>query len=188
MMSYSELSGRTLALTRVECRAVWDMVQFTLNGMIFVLLGEQFPTILAGPPRAAGKAGGEPLWWLPVYGLVVWLGLILCRLLWVTVSLKLSALVARRRGAPPQEVGVRGAVALPFALDSGAPFPARDLAVLLAAMVIVFSMLLASLMLPCLMRGLHFPANSRVQRAVALDSANEGARRRATEQPDQAAL
>ena len=215
MMSYSELSGRALAATRMERRAVWDMVQFTLNGMIFVLLGEQFPTILAGLSRAAGEAGGQSLYWLPIYGLVVCLGLVFCRLLWVTVSLKLSAMAARRRGATTSEVGLRvilavsvagvrgavtlaGVMTLPFALDNGAPFPARDLAVSLAAMVIVFSLLLASVTLPGLMRGLHFPANSRVQREAslaqeamlqaALDSVAQGAKQRVAEQPDQASL
>lgn len=215
MMSYSELSGRALAATRMERRAVWNTVQFTLNGMIFVLLGEQFPTIFAGLAAAAKEAGGQSLWWLPVYGLAVCLGLVLCRLLWVTVSLKLSAMAARRRGAEPPEVGarvilavsvagVRGAVTLagvmtlPFALDSGAPFPARDLAVSLAAMVIVFSLLLASVALPPLMRGLHFAPNSRTQREAslaqdamlraALDSVAAGARRRGAENPENAAL
>ncbi|MGE6915998.1 Na+/H+ antiporter [Achromobacter kerstersii] len=215
MMSYAELSGRALAATRMERRAVWDMVQFTLNGMIFVLLGEQFPTIFSGLSRAAGEAGGLSLYWLPVYGLAVCLGLVVCRLLWVTVSLKLSAMAARRRGAEPPEVGVRvilavsvagvrgavtlaGVMTLPFALDSGAPFPARDLAVSLAAMVIVFSLLLASLTLPRLMQGLHFPANSRVQREAslaqeamlqaALDSVAAGAKRRVAEHPDEASL
>ncbi|WP_175137597.1 Na+/H+ antiporter [Achromobacter animicus] len=215
MMSYSELSGRALAATRMERRAVWNTVQFTLNGMIFVLLGEQFPTIFAGLASAAQEAGGQSLWWLPVYGLAVCLGLVLCRLLWVTVSLKLSAMAARRRGAEPPEVGarvilavsvagVRGAVTLagvmtlPFALDSGAPFPARDLAVSLAAMVIVFSLLLASVALPPLMRGLHFAPNSRTEREAslaqdamlraALDSVAAGARRRGVENPENAAL
>ncbi|WP_313370133.1 Na+/H+ antiporter [Achromobacter animicus] len=215
MMSYSELSGRALAATRMERRAVWNTVQFTLNGMIFVLLGEQFPTIFAGLASAAKEAGGQSLWWLPVYGLAVCLGLVLCRLLWVTVSLKLSAMAARRRGAEPPEVGarvilavsvagVRGAVTLagvmtlPFALDSGAPFPARDLAVSLAAMVIVFSLLLASVALPPLMRGLHFAPNSRTEREAslaqdamlraALDSVAAGARRRGVENPENAAL
>ncbi|MBV7499900.1 Na+/H+ antiporter [Achromobacter sp. ACM05] len=215
MMSYSELSGRALAATRMERRAVWNTVQFTLNGMIFVLLGEQFPTIFAGLASAAKEAGGQSLWRLPVYGLAVCLGLVLCRLLWVTVSLKLSAMAARRRGAEPPEVGarvilavsvagVRGAVTLagvmtlPFALDSGAPFPARDLAVSLAAMVIVFSLLLASVALPPLMRGLHFAPNSRTEREAslaqdamlraALDSVAAGARRRGVENPENAAL
>ncbi|KRA01255.1 Na+/H+ antiporter [Achromobacter sp. Root565] len=215
MMSYSELSGRALAATRMERRAVWDMVQFTLNGMMFVLLGEQFPTILDGLSRAARESGGHSVYWLPVYGLVVCIGLVLCRLLWVTASLKINAALARRRGTEPPEIGarvilavsvagVRGAVTLagvmtlPFALDSGAPFPARDLAVSLAAMVIVFSLLLANATLPALMRDLHFPANSRIQREealaqetmlqAALDSLATGAKRRAAENPDNAAI
>jgi Na+/H+ antiporter len=206
MMSYSELSGRALAATRMERRAVWDMVQFTLNGMIFVLLGEQFPTILAGLSRAAGEAGGQSLYWLPIYGLAVCLGLVFCRLLWVTVSLKLSAMAARRRGATTPEVGLRVILAVSVAGVRGAvtlagvmtlPF-ALDLAVSLAAMVIVFSLLLASVTLPGLMRGLHFPANSRVQREAslaqevmlqaALDSVAQGAKQRVAEQPDQASL
>jgi monovalent cation/hydrogen antiporter len=215
MMSYSELSGRALAATRMERRAVWDMVQFTLNGMIFVLLGEQFPTILAGLSRAASEAGGHSIYWLPAYGLAVCVGLVLCRMLWVTISLRISAAAARRRGNAPPGVelrvilamsvaGVRGAVTLagvmtlPFALDNGAPFPARDLAVCLAAMVIVFSLLLASVALPPLMRGLHFPANSRVQREqslaqeamlqAALDNVAEGAKRRVAANPEDAAM
>ncbi len=42
-MSHVELSGRALATTRVQRAAVWDTVQFSLNGIIFVLLGEQLP-------------------------------------------------------------------------------------------------------------------------------------------------
>jgi len=215
MMSYSELSGKALAATRMERRAVWDMVQFTLNGMMFVLLGEQFPIILAGLSRAASESGGHSIYWLPVYGLVVCLGLVVCRLLWVTISLKLSASLARRRGKQPPEIGLRvilalsvagvrgavtlaGVMSLPFVLHNGAPFPARDLAVSLAAMVIVFSLLLANLTLPSLMRGLHFPPNSRVQREqalaqeamleAALDSVTQAAERRAAEHPDDAAM
>src|SRR5699024_5472553 len=42
-MSYTELSGRALASTRMQRAAVWNTIQFTLNGIIFVLLGEQLP-------------------------------------------------------------------------------------------------------------------------------------------------
>lgn len=215
MMSYAELSGRTLAATRMERQSVWNMVQFTLNGMMFVLLGEQFPTILAGLSRAARESGGHALYLLPVYGLGICLGLVLFRLIWVTISLKISAIVARRRGVQPPEIGLRvilavsvagvrgavtlaGVMTLPFTLADGTPFPARDLAISLAAMVIMFSLLLASISLPGLMRGLHFPANNRVQQERALaqdtmlqaavDSVAVSAKRRAAEAADDAAL
>ena len=60
--------------------------------------------------------------------------------------------------------GVRGAVTLagvmtlPLALRPGVAFPARDLAVLLAAGVIVLSIVLASIALPGLLRQLDWPA------------------------------
>lgn len=42
-MSYAEQTGQALPVTRVRRVAVWDLVQFSANGIIFVLLGEQLP-------------------------------------------------------------------------------------------------------------------------------------------------
>jgi CPA1 family monovalent cation:H+ antiporter len=59
--------------------------------------------------------------------------------------------------------GVRGALTmagvmtLPLALADGTPFPGRQLAILLASAVIVVSLLLASVALPRLLRGLEVP-------------------------------
>ncbi|MFQ1063279.1 Na+/H+ antiporter [Bordetella trematum] len=183
-MSYAEMSGRLAAATRVERHAVWNLLQFTLNGMMFVLLGEQLPTLIDNLSSAASESGAQHLYWLPVYGLAVCAGLIACRLLWVTVSLKIAALRARRRGRTPIAphprlilamalAGVRGAVTLagvmtlPFALLDGSPFPARDLAICLAALVILFSLLLACLGLPPLMKGLEVPSSERDRREQA---------------------
>ena len=41
------LQGRLLRCTRVHRAVVWDAVQFAANGVIFVLLGEQMPSILS---------------------------------------------------------------------------------------------------------------------------------------------
>ena len=46
-MSYAEATGQALASTRVRRNVVWDTLQFAANGTIFVLLGEQMPSILA---------------------------------------------------------------------------------------------------------------------------------------------
>lgn len=214
-MSYAELSGRALAATRIERHAVWNMVRFTLNGMMFVLLGEQFPVLFANLSRAAGEAGGQPLHLLPIYGLAICLGLIAVRFLWIMTSLKINAIQSRHRGGLPQSVsprvmlamsvaGVRGAVTLagvmtlPLALRDGSPFPVRDLAITLAAMVIIFSLLLASVSLPALMRGLRFPPNERIQQErdmaeeamaqAAIDSLAKGLERRLKQAPEDAEL
>jgi CPA1 family monovalent cation:H+ antiporter len=50
-----------------------------------------------------------------------------------------------------------GILTLPFAVASGAPFPGRHLAIFMATAVIVVSLILASVALPQLLRGLELP-------------------------------
>jgi hypothetical protein len=65
--------------------------------------------------------------------------------------------------------GVRGALTmagvmtLPLALPNGDPFPGRHLAILLASAVIVVSLVLASVMLPRLLRGLEVPTEGEAE-------------------------
>lgn len=62
--------------------------------------------------------------------------------------------------------GVRGAITLagvltiPLVMADGSDFPARDLAILLAASVIIVSLLGATLFLPILLKGLEMPAEA----------------------------
>jgi CPA1 family monovalent cation:H+ antiporter len=93
------------------------------------------------------------------------------------VSLRLTILNRRRLGQqvfkPRMRLilatsfaGVRGALTmagvmtLPLTLADGSPFPGRQLAILLASAVIVVSLLLASVLLPRLLRGLEVPAET----------------------------
>jgi CPA1 family monovalent cation:H+ antiporter len=68
--------------------------------------------------------------------------------------------------------GVRGAITLagiltlPLVLRDGTPFPARDLAILLAAGVIVASLLAATFLLPRLLKGLELPPEPSLQMAI----------------------
>lgn len=179
-MSYVELRGRTAAATRVQRAAVWDTVQFALNGIMFVLLGEQLPDILRGAVASVGQSGHLNPWWLAVYALAINLGLAVLRLVWVWVSLRLTLYSARQRGEPVRKphwrlivatslAGVRGAITLagvltlPLLTPSGAPFPARELAVFLATAVILTSLVVASVGLPRLLRGLELPEESATQ-------------------------
>jgi len=174
-MSYVELSGRALATTRVRRAVVWDTVQFSLNGVMFVLLGEQLPDIVQRAMRDAQlDANMSPMSVLGT-ALAISLGLILLRLLWVWVSLRLTILKARRHGQKVYTpnfrlviatslAGVRGAITmagvltLPLTLPGGAPFPARDLAIFYASAVIIVSLVVASIGLPRVLRNLEVPA------------------------------
>ena len=180
-MSYVELSGRAPASTRVTRTAVWDMMQFALNGMMFVLLGEQLPTILRGAASSVMQTGHGNPWWLAVYAFAISIGLTALRLLWVWVSLRLTVFNARYRGEgnvrphwrlllASSLAGVRGAITLaavltlPLAMPDGTPFPQRDVTIFLATAVILLSLLMASIGLPRVLQGLDFPEESALHR------------------------
>lgn len=173
-MSYVELTGRALATTRVQRTAVWETVQFALNGIMFVLLGEQLPGILRGAAASVEETGHRSAWWLLVYVLAIGAILIVLRFCWVWGAWRLSLYMAHRRGealpkpgwriiAAMSLAGVRGAITLagvltlPLLLPDGSAFPARDLVIFLAAAVILLSLLLASVALPRLLNDLTLP-------------------------------
>ncbi|MDR2881626.1 MAG: sodium:proton antiporter, partial [Azoarcus sp.] len=96
-MSYIELTGRAPATTRVQRVAVWDMVRFALNGLMFVLLGEQLPSIVSRAMTTAGEVDGYGVSaWLVISALVITAALIVLRFAWIWVSLRLMLLYARR--------------------------------------------------------------------------------------------
>ena len=173
-MSYVERTVTSMATTRLQRRAVWSTIQFALNGIVFVVLGEQLPGIVRRAVASMYTGGGHGPWWLGMYAVGVTAGLALLRLLWVWVSLRANLYRRRRTDAAAKKVswrlvlatslaGVRGAITLagiltlPLLMPDGSPFPARDLAVFLAAAVIVLSLIGASVSLPPLLRGLDVP-------------------------------
>jgi len=172
-MSHEERTGRALPATRIRRAAVWDAVQFAGNGVIFVLLGHELPGIVAGAARAVRQTGHQQGIWLLAYVLLVSVALLALRTLWVWATLRLSLLRRPRRGrrrrgtwrvvAVMSVAGVRGAVGLsavmafPLTLLDGAPFPGRDLAIFLAAGVILVSLVLANVGLPLLAADLALP-------------------------------
>ena len=176
-MSRVELSGRALAATRVQRAAVWDALQFALNGIMFVLLGEQLPAILRGAVASVAQSGQQNPWWLAVYALAINLALALLRFIWVWASLRLTLFKVQQRGGhltgPHWRVvlavslsGVRGAITLagvmtlPLLMPDGTAFPERELAVFLATAVILLSLLMASIGLPPILKGLELPEES----------------------------
>lgn len=173
-MSFVEQSGKALGVTRVRRTAVWDTVQFAANGIIFVLLGEQLPGIFAGATVAVRESGHHESWWLAVYVVAICAALAVLRFVWVWAALRLTLFRTPRQGMPPIRpglglitamslAGVRGAVTLagvltlPLVMTNGTPFPGRALAIFLAAGVIILSLVLASLALPRLLKGLQLP-------------------------------
>ena len=173
-MSYAERSGQALAVTRVRRSVVWDAIQFAANGTIFVLLGAQLPRIVIGAEQAVSETGHHRPIWLLIYAIAINGALAALRFLWVFTSLRLTKFRATCKGQKPPApswrliaatslAGVRGAVTLagvmtlPLTLTDGSGFPARQLAIFLAASVILLSLIIASIGLPYLLKGLELP-------------------------------
>lgn len=200
-MHYGELSDRPLPATRMQRTAVWDTVQTALNGIIFVLLGDQLPRMLRQLPDVAAQVDAPTPWHLLLYMVIITVMLGLLRFAWVWISTRASVAIATFRGqilAMPSlrllvitsAAGVRGAITLagiltlPLLLPDGDAFPARDAVILIAMGVIVLSLLIASILMPVLAKGLNSgePAleisGSRHDEAHARVAATEAAIRR----------
>ena len=153
------------AESRQTVWTVWSTVLFWLNGLAFVLLGLQFPTLLA----AVG--GHYSLLQLAGFVAVVAGTVILLRLAWIFPGAYLPFVLSRKvretETRPSWQAvlvsgwaGMRGTVTLaaalsiPLTLPDGAPFPGRDIVIFLSFGVIAATLLLQGTTLAWLIRRL----------------------------------
>jgi CPA1 family monovalent cation:H+ antiporter len=151
--------------TRIQGRAVWDLLVFVLNGVMFILIGLQLGTLRDAVP--AGRFGS-----LLIAAALVSVTAILVRLIWVPLGAVLPRLMSRslrtRDPMPPWShvfivawTGMRGivtlaaALALPVTTAAGAPFPFRAEIILVSFAVILATLVLQGLSLTPLIRALR---------------------------------
>ncbi|HEU5190654.1 MAG TPA: Na+/H+ antiporter [Methylomirabilota bacterium] len=146
-------------VTRIQSRAVWDLLLFILNGLIFILIGLQLGAI---------RAGGliEDLGALLIQGTVVSVTAIVVRLVWVPLATLIPRWVSpslrRRDPIPPASyvflvawTGMRGIVSLAAALALPLAFPYRDEVILLTFAVILSTLVVQGLSLTPLIHWLR---------------------------------
>ncbi len=164
---------------------MWETVIFLLNGVIFILIGLQLPPIV----KSLSKDG---LSTMIGYGLLISLVTIIIRILWVFAGAYHQSLLTRKAKNDPSKedsteavswknvlivawTGTRGvvsmatALALPFTLQSGGPFPQRDLILFLAFIVILVTLVVQGLTLPLLIRWLKIKPVSHLQKQEEKD-------------------
>jgi CPA1 family monovalent cation:H+ antiporter len=154
----------TTVQTRLQGDAVWEILVFLLNALLFVLVGLQLRPILDG---LAGHSTAS----LIADALIVSATVIVTRLVWIYPATYLPRLLVRRIRErdpyPPWQypallgwAGLRGAVslaaalAIPLTTDAGDPFPQRALVIYLAFCVILATLVFQGLTLPVLIRVL----------------------------------
>ena len=153
-------------VSRVQAHAVWDLLVFLFNALIFLLLGFQFGGLVDAVPSGS-------------LGRVVGIGAVLSavamgvRLAWVPLVTylprRLSAEVRRRDPAPSWKgvflvgwtsmrgiVSLASALALPRVLASGAPYPYRAEIILMTMTVIVVTLVFQGLSLAPIIRAFRF--------------------------------
>ena len=150
---------------RLQARAVWDALNFILNGFVFVIIGLQLPSVLAG---VSELSFGRLIW----YGALFSIFLILLRLFWTFPGAYVSYFIRTRLFHQNDQrpgvrqifivgwTGMRGVIALAAAMSlpktvaDGSPFPHRDLIVFLTFTAILVTLVFQGLTLPLLIRWL----------------------------------
>ena len=150
--------------TRLQGVFFWDLLVYLVEGLVFLLTGSQARALL------------DRVESFSFYELIVvtgWITLIVvaARFIWIFpatyIPRWISPALARRDPAPPWQgpftigfVGVRGvvslaaALAIPFTLENGQPFPHRDLILFVTFGVIVITLVGQGLMLPWVLQWL----------------------------------
>lgn len=184
MTNFADLSRSEFVAERMQTQGTWAMVESAFNGAVFLLLGLQLPSIIGVTLKEAGH-----LWWvLAGYAVAISSALLVLRWIWLTLGVQGSLWRAHRDGKMTERpshlltlastlAGIRGAVTLagalsvPMLLNSGAPFPGRNLLVFLATGTILFTLVVGSVGLPLVLRRMPpsgEPASAREERRARL--------------------
>jgi CPA1 family monovalent cation:H+ antiporter len=150
-----EISTASMRLTGF---AVWEILVFLLNALLFVLIGLQLPMIVEGVDE-------QPLTLLG-WAAAVSATVVLTRLAFTELFTRFIRFVDRRPVQRERRAswrmrlvggwsGMRGAVSLAAALALAQDFPQRDIVLFLTFAVIFATLVVQGLTLPMLIKALH---------------------------------
>ncbi|MFN8307100.1 MAG: Na+/H+ antiporter [Ferruginibacter sp.] len=173
--------------TRIQAYSVWETLVFLLNGLVFILIGLQLPSIVQG-------LEGNSLSSAVIYAVVISLLTIIIRIIWVFPGAYLPRFLFRSirttEARPTEKMvflvawsGMRGvvslasALAIPLTLNDGGAFPHRNLLLFITFVVILVTLVFQGLSLPWLIRKLKIeePDNEteeEVELAIRLQMAD----------------
>jgi Na+/H+ antiporter len=173
MASHDSPRGESGA-SRLQTDAVWQLVEFLLEGLVFLLIGQQLPTVLRG-------LRNEPAGVTAAAIAVTLAAVLIVRPLWLVLTQTVPGRFGWRLGDPNptlhgKEVialswaGTRGVITLaaiftvPLTIDRQ-PFPDRDLLLLCAYLVVLVTLVGQGLTFAPLLRllGLRADAAEEIQ-------------------------
>lgn len=161
---HSVVKERTETLNAEEqllTENIWVIVLFVLNGFVFLLLGMNIPSSMIDTISDPNIGNWLAFGYIVIIGLTV----LAIRFVWSFLTTFYNYYVKYKGKSEKPEfktilimsfTGVRGAVTMagvltvPFFLDSGQIFPQRSLMIFIAAGVVLFLLILATVFLPLL--------------------------------------
>ncbi|MEU5807388.1 MULTISPECIES: Na+/H+ antiporter [unclassified Streptomyces] len=175
--------------TRLQEEAVWKMVAFILESVVFALIGLQLPVVLRG---LVEYEGGEAVW----YAVLVFLVVVVSRFVWVFPATFVPRWFSERiREREPDTTwkapvvvgwaGMRGVVSLAIAFSVPIDVPHRDLILFLTFTTVIATLVVQGLTLPPLIRLLRLPPRDVTAQTLAEAQAQSQASRAAEERLDE---
>ncbi len=170
-VGFSNFFQSTPVKMRLRANSVWGLLEYLLNGAVFLMLGLQIPSIFKDTYTDAIVDPSTTFTTLIGDIVLIYLALMLLRFLWLLVLKFISpysffkkpmsfATMTIKELAILTFSGVRGTVTLAAALsipllistNPDIPFPARYQVIFLAAGIIILSLITATAILPLLLR------------------------------------
>ncbi|PZX05709.1 CPA1 family monovalent cation:H+ antiporter [Psychrobacillus insolitus] len=148
---------------QVVSKSTWTILIFILNGLVFVILGLQIPSVMNEIFKNPMFNNVE----VSKYILIITVALLLLRFVWIYGAWWGGWLLKKTQLPKPTlryisittVSGVRGAVTLagaftiPYVIADGSVFPERSLIIFIASGVILVTLVLASIFLPILAKS-----------------------------------
>ncbi|MFF1559716.1 Na+/H+ antiporter [Streptomyces sp. NPDC058279] len=169
--------------TRLQETAVWKVISFVLESVVFALIGLQLPVVLKG----LGEYEGPQAAW---YALAVFLAVVVARFVWVFPATFLPRVLSERiRLREPETnwkapvivgwAGMRGVVSLAIAFSVPVGVPHRNLILFLTFTTVIATLVVQGLTLPPLIRLLRLPPRDLQAETLAEAQAQSEASRAA---------
>ncbi|MET9688571.1 Na+/H+ antiporter [Streptomyces sp. NPDC006514] len=171
--------------TRLQEEAVWKVVAFVLESVVFALIGLQLPVVLTGLGEYDGLHAAT-------YATAVFLAVVVARFLWVFpatfVPRWLSPRIRDRETETDWKApvivgwaGMRGVVSLAIAFSVPVDVPHRNLILFLTFTTVIGTLVVQGLTLPPLIRALQLPPRDVQAETLAEAQAQSEASRAAEE-------
>ena len=152
---------------RIQSRAIWDIILFLLNGLIFILIGLQLPYVVKSISNSQAMQYVGYAFLITITALVLRIARVFSQRLNLQQAFREGkgkitedALLDFKNSVIISWSGMRGivslaiAIGLPITLSNGSPFPERSAIIFISVVVVLFTLIGQGLTLPWIVRRL----------------------------------